>query len=107
MQRTILLRRIYFCIAINQYEDVLKKIFRVGIKNHFNKMNVGKMRDDSINLYPGRYTCWNSEKAVHYSIFIKMFDKKLPYVLPSALENELDTEKTKPATARFMLNIKN
>ena len=40
---------------INQYEDDLRKMFEVGIKNSSNKMNAGKMRDNLINLYTDQF----------------------------------------------------
>ena len=52
---------------ISQYEDDLIKMFGLGIKNSSKKMNAGKMRDNLINLYPGRFfdTWRDPDKAVH------------------------------------------
>ena len=46
----------YGVLYSSYYKDDLIKMFELGIKNSSNKMNAGKMKDNLINLYPGRFS---------------------------------------------------
>ena len=41
---------------IEQYEEDLNKMFEAGIQNSSSKMSAGKMRDNLMNIYPGRFS---------------------------------------------------
>ena len=41
---------------IEQYTEDLDKMFEAGIRNSSSKMSAGKMRDNLLNLYPGRFS---------------------------------------------------
>jgi len=41
---------------IHQYEEELTKMFEIGVRNSANKMSAGKMRENLMNKYPGRFS---------------------------------------------------
>ena len=73
---------------ITHYEDDLKRMFQVGMKNSANKMNAGKMRDNLINLYPGRFSIPGETQ-------IKQFIGKL-----AQQEKDKDKQKNKKRSGR-------
>ena len=40
---------------IHQYEEELTKIFEIGVRNSANKMSAGKIRENLMKKYPGRF----------------------------------------------------
>ena len=72
---------------INQYTEDLNKMFEAGIRNSSTKMSAGKMRDNLLKLYPGRFSIPGETQ-------IKQYIGKLSQQQKSKANNKNSTKKS-------------